>query len=193
MMRLAFVIYDDMTLLDFAGVFDPLTRLRSMEFVPDLEYDICAREERVRSSEGVVLIPDTRRPELAQYDYVLIPGGDGVRNLMQDRDFLSWLSVAPGSTTLAAVCGGALLLGATGRLRDRRATTHPTLLGALRHFVREVSSDRIVEDGDTITAGGVTAAIDLGLHICERIAGPGVREKIRAQMDYPCLPCQAAR
>ncbi len=51
-MRLAFVVYNGLTLLDFAGVFDPLTRLRTMGFVPNLEYDIYAREERVRSSEG---------------------------------------------------------------------------------------------------------------------------------------------
>ncbi len=192
-MKLAFVVYDGLTLLDFAGVFDPLTRLGSMGFVPDLEYDICAREERVRSSEGAVLLPDTLRPDLSVYDYVLIPGGDGIRELLQDREFLSWLAVPPGRTVLAAVCGGALLLGATGRLRDRRATTHPALLGPLRHFAREVSTDRIVEDGDTITAGGVTAAIDLGLYLCERIAGPEVREKIRVRMDYRSPPVRAAR
>ncbi len=193
MVKLVFVVFDGMTLLDFAGVFDPLTRLRSMGFAPDLEYHICARDDRVRSSEGTVLVPDKLRPDLSDYDYVLIPGGDGIRNLIHDREFLSWLSIAPGRTVLAAVCGGALLLGATGRLRDRRATTHPVFLEALRHFAREVSSDRIVEDGDTITAGGVTAAIDLGLYLCERIAGADVREQIRIQMDYRCPPVRAAR
>lgn len=69
-------------------------------------------------------------------------------------------------------------------LRDKRATTHPDLLPVLNHFAREVSTDRVVEDGNSITAGGVTAAIDMGLFICEKIAGAEVREKIRKQMDY---------
>jgi len=56
----------------------------------------------------------------------------------------------------------------------------------LAPFAREISSDRIVDEGRIITAGGVTAAIDLGLYLCEKIAGSEVREKIQAQMDYGC-------
>ena len=58
-MKIAFVIYDNLTLLDFAGAYDPLTRLKSMGFIPDLTYDICALKERIRSSEGAELNADT--------------------------------------------------------------------------------------------------------------------------------------
>ena len=57
-MKIAFVIYDDVTLLDFAGAYDPLTRLKTMGFVPDLSYDVCARAEKIRSSEGMELLPN---------------------------------------------------------------------------------------------------------------------------------------
>ncbi|MDD1701864.1 MAG: DJ-1/PfpI family protein [Methanoregula sp.] len=187
-MKIAFVLYDGVTLLDFAGAYDPITRLKTMGFVPDLEYRVCARTERIRSFEGTELVADTVCPDLSRFDYVIIPGGNGIMDLVKDKTFLSWLAVPPGRTTVAAVCGGALLIGAAGMLRTRRATTHPGLQEILKRFAREVSADRIVEDDQVITAGGVTAAIDMGLYLCERIAGREVREKIQKQMDYPHYP-----
>lgn len=183
-MEIAFIIYDGLTLLDFAGVYDPLTRLKTMGFLQDLSYDVCARKDRIRSSEGVELIPDRVSNDLSGYDYVIVPGGDGIKDLMKDTEFLHWIAGASNTTVVAAVCGGSLLLGAAGMLRTKKATTHPQLMGFLGHFAREVSHERIVDEGSVITAGGVTSSIDLGLYLCEKIAGPDVREKIQQQMDY---------
>ena len=63
-MKIAFVLYDGVTLLDFAGAYDPLTRLKTKGFVPDLEYCTCARQERIRSFEGVELAVDMVSPDL---------------------------------------------------------------------------------------------------------------------------------
>jgi len=179
----AFIVYDGFTLLDFAGVYDPVTRLRTMGFVPDLSYIVCARQEVVHSSEGITIIPDAVNIPLPSFDYIVIPGGNSVKDLMNDRQFLDWITVS--GPVIASVCGGSLLLGAAGILRGRKATTHPGLRSVLAHFADAVSEERIVEDHGVITAGGVTSAIDLGLYICERIAGCDVREKIASQMDYP--------
>ncbi|OPY36291.1 MAG: transcriptional activator FtrA [Methanoregula sp. PtaU1.Bin006] len=103
---------------------------------------------------------------------------------MQDKTFLQWIAVASDRTTVAALCGGSLLLGAAGMLRTKRATTHPGLAGFLKNFAREVVPDRIMDEGNVITAGGVTTGIDLGLYLCGKIAGEEVREKIQQQMDY---------
>lgn len=187
-MKIAFVVYDDITLLDFAGVYDPLTRLKTMGFLDNLQWDVCARTERVRSTEGAVFLPDRVDNNLAEYDYVIIPGGDGIKDLMQDKQFLQWITVTSDTTILVAVCGGSLLLGAAGMLCTKRATTHPQLMSVLQHFAREVVPDRIVDEGTIITAGGVTASIDLGLYLCEKIAGRDAREKIQKQMDYRNYP-----
>lgn len=64
-MKIAFVIYDEMTLLDFAGVCDPLTRLKTMHFLDDLTWDVCAFREKVRSTEGAMLVPDRVDNDLA--------------------------------------------------------------------------------------------------------------------------------
>jgi transcriptional regulator GlxA family with amidase domain len=181
-------VYDDITLLDFAGVFDPVTRLKTMGFLDNLSWDICARKRLVRSSEGVVLVPGRVNIDLSVYDFLIVPGGDGVKDRMQDKEFLRWITVHTDTTVVAAVCGGSLLLGAAGMLRTKRATTHPQLMSVLQHFAREVVPDRIVDEGMIITAGGVTASIDLGLYLCEKIAGREVREKIQKQMDYRNYP-----
>jgi cyclohexyl-isocyanide hydratase len=183
-MKIAFVVFDNLTLLDFAGAYDPLTRLKTMGFLPGLTYDICARKGSVRSAEGAVLNADIVSGNLAEYDYVIVPGGDGIKDLMKDPEFLHWISVASEKTTIAAVCGGSLLIGAAGLLKGKRATTHPQLAAVLKNFAGKVLPDRIVDEGTIITAGGVTAAIDLGLYLCEKIAGEDVRQKIATQMDY---------
>jgi len=93
-MKIAFVVYDNLTLLDFAGVYDPLTRLKTRGFVPDLTYDICSCTEDVRSSEGARLAADRAALDLSEYDYVIVPGGDGIQPLMKDPEFLRWIAGA---------------------------------------------------------------------------------------------------
>lgn len=184
-MKIAFIVYDDMTLLDFSGMYDPITRLKTMGFISDLSWNVCAWTETVHSYEGLEIKPDLVQPDLGGYDYVCIPGGNGIAGLIRDAQFMGWLRGASGC--IAAVCGGSLLLGAAGFLRDKKATTHPALMEILKKFTGNVPSDRVVEDGNIITARGVTAAIDLGLYICGKIAGADVQAKIQTQMDYTGL------
>jgi transcriptional regulator GlxA family with amidase domain len=184
-MKIAFVIYDGMTLLDFSGMYDPLTRLKTMGFADDFSYDVCAWTKTVRTFEGLDIKPEKTKNNLTGYDFICIPGGNGIAQLIRDAQFLEWISSAAKTSTLAAVCGGSLLLGAAGLLKGRRATTHPAMIEMLKKYTDNVSSDRIVEDGNIITARGVTTAIDLGLYLCVKIAGADVQAKIRAQMDLP--------
>lgn len=190
-MKIAFVLYNDVTLLDFAGLYDPISRLKTMGFCPDLEYIVSSSTAKVRSSEGLEIIPDNIGTDFTSCDYVIIPGGDGVKDLMKNTEFIHWIRAVGQDTTIAAVCGGVLLLGAAGLLKGRKATTHPAMQPVLIHFASEVLTDRIVADGKIITAGGVTAAIDLGLYIAERIAGRQTREVIQKQMDYPYYPAES--
>ncbi|MGE5496317.1 MAG: DJ-1/PfpI family protein [Burkholderiales bacterium] len=187
-MKIAFLVYDGMTLLDFAGFYDPVTRLKTMGFVPDLEYAVCARKNIIKSFEGAVLTPDVAGGGLNAYDYIFIPGGRGIQALLGDATFLEWIRSVSPAAVKTAVCGGVLALGAAGLLNGRKATTHPNHMQQLKRFAKEVSAERVVEDGDIITAGGVTSAIDLGLYVCERIAGKEARERIQAQMDYRAYP-----
>ncbi|OGU29271.1 MAG: thiamine biosynthesis protein ThiJ [Gemmatimonadetes bacterium RIFCSPLOWO2_12_FULL_68_9] len=183
--RIAFVVYDRMTVLDFIGIYDPLTRLKSMGFLPALTWDVCAMQPVARDDRGLSLNATRFNEPLGGYHILVVPGGFGARTLKDDPRFVTWLKTAAPADLKVSVCTGALLLGAAGFLRDKRATTHPAEYDALRPYCAEVVAKRIVDAGNVITAGGVTSAIDVGLYVVERLAGPDVRHKIARQMDYP--------
>jgi cyclohexyl-isocyanide hydratase len=123
--RVAFLVFDRMTTLDFLGVFDPLTRLRTMGFWPELAWDICALRPVVTDIAGLRLLPDRVGNPLDSYDLLVVPGGLGTRELEHDRTFIEWLQTSEPVPLKVSVCTGSVLLGAAGFLRGRAATTHP--------------------------------------------------------------------
>ena len=185
-MKTAFVIFDRMTALDLIGVYDSLTRLKSMNFVPEFQWWICAFTGEVSDDRGLRFAPDRVAESLDEYDIIIVPGGFGTRALQHDKGFIQWLRSAAPVKLKTSVCTGALLLGAAGFLTGKRATTHPNAFEELKPYCANVIVDhRIVDEGEVVTAQGVTASIDLGLHLVERIAGREARARIAKQMDYP--------
>jgi len=182
-LRISFIIYNEMTTLDFIGIYDPLTRLKTMGFMPDLEWEICGMTEKVLDITGLQFTPTKVMEPLGSYDMIVVPGGFGSRKLVQDKEFIEWLRTAKPCKYKVSVCTGSVLLGAAGFLKAKKATTHRTAFDELREFAAVVDQ-RIVDEGDVITARGVSSAIDLGLYLCEKLAGREVKEKIRRQMDY---------
>ena len=105
---------------------------------------------------------------LSGFDCVIVTGAPGSRKLLAGATFLKWIGTAKGSKLLASVRTGALLLGAAGFLKGRRATTHHNAYELLQKYCSTVVKDaRIVDEGDVITAGGVSASIDLGPYLCK--------------------------
>lgn len=183
-MRSAFVIYDGMTTMDFIGVYDALTRLKTMGFREDFAWEVCAATPVVVDGTGLQIVPGRVGRSFAEFDLIIVPGGPGARRRAGDADFVAWLQTASACPQKVSVCSGSLLLGAAGFLRGRRATSHRTAQADLAQYCETVLDERIVDEGDVITARGVTSSIDLGLYLVERIAGREVREKIQWQMDY---------
>ncbi|MEK7204070.1 MAG: DJ-1/PfpI family protein [candidate division NC10 bacterium] len=187
-MNVAFIIYDGMTTLDFVGVYDPVTRLKTMGFMPNLEWDVCARSGAVKDGTGLQVTPSQIGGSLHGYDMIIVPGGFGSRKLVDDPEFIGWLRTATPCTFKVSVCTGALLLGAAEFLKGKTATTHRSAFKDLQRFCSSVVDRRIVDEGDVITARGVTSSIDLGLYLCEKLAGREAKERIRQQMDYEPTP-----
>jgi len=184
-MKAALVIFDRMTSLDFIGFYDAITRLKSMKIMADFEWTICATADRVVDDRGLRFQTDSVAEPLNTYDMLFVPGGFGTRTLQSDSEFIGWLKSAELVPLKVSVCTGALLLGAAGFLRGRRATTHPSAYGELARYCGTVVRERVVDEGDIITARGVSSSIDAGLHLVQRLAGVEARDRVAAQMDYP--------
>ena len=184
-MKAAFVVFDCITSLDFIGFYDPVTRLKSMKIIDDFEWRICSTTQHVVDDRGLRIEADAVGEPLDSYDMLFVPGGFGTRNLQHDRSFIDWLKTARSVPLKVSVCTGALLLGAAGFLRGRRATTNPSAYKDLEPYCGVVVHERVVDEGDIITARGVSSAIDLGLHLVQRLASADARDRIATQMDYP--------
>jgi transcriptional regulator GlxA family with amidase domain len=183
-MKIAYILYDGITYLDFIGIYDPLSRLKMMHYIPDLTWDICANKNEIKDSFGLTTRCDKVLNNLSGYDIIIIPGGFGTRQLTQDDEYISWLKTGGNVPYKLSICTGSLLLGAAGFLKGKKATTHFDEYETLKPYCKTVLKKRIVEDGDVITAGAVSTSLDLGLYMCEKFAGKEAKEAIRKRMDY---------
>jgi cyclohexyl-isocyanide hydratase len=184
-MKAALVVFDGMTMLDFIGFYDVVTRLPRMGIMPEFAWNVCALTPQVSDERGLRLVADRVGETLEGYDLLYVPGGLGTRSLQHDPAFVEWLRSADNAELKVSVCTGALLLGAAGFLRGLTATTHPSALKGLEPYCAKVVRDRIVDQGAVVTGGGVSTSIDLGLHLVVRLAGEDARNRIAQQMDYP--------
>ncbi|MBK8257119.1 MAG: DUF952 domain-containing protein [Polyangiaceae bacterium] len=184
--RFVFVAFENMTLLDLVGALDPVGRIASMGFDPSAKVEVVgATDHCVWSCEGATLTVDRVRPDLTEADVVIVPGGLGTRTLVKDEEVVSWLGSFPHNRLIASVCTGSMLLGAAGRLKGKRATTHHSAMSELANYGAVAVNERVVDEGQLVTAGGVSCALDLGMHIVRRFEGQATAEKIAAQMQLP--------
>ncbi len=186
-MKIAFVLYDRLTYLDFFGFYDVITRVKSMGIDGELKWKVCALRDEIKDDKNLFIRPDTVGESLDGYDMVFIPGGLGTRTLIYDDIFLSWIKSAKNATCKLSVCTGSLLFGAAGIIKDKTATTHKSAFSLLEGYCKEVVEQRVVEDGDFISAAGVSSSIDLGLYVVEKFYGKKAKEDIAIQMEYPYM------
>jgi cyclohexyl-isocyanide hydratase len=191
-MRAAILIFPGLTVLDFIGMYDPLSRIKSMGIDPAFELRVVGTAAEIRDEGGLVLKPDSVFLDLRPLDLLLVPGGLGTRTLMNDKHFIGYLRTWGWDKPIASVCTGALLLAAAGLLKHGPATTHHSAFDLLRSQGVEVVERRIVDTGRVVTAGGVASSLDLGLYLVERYYGAVARERAAAQMEYRAYPAELA-
>ncbi|MGF9947313.1 DJ-1/PfpI family protein, partial [Priestia megaterium] len=182
-MKVGFILFDQLTSLDFIGFYDGFTRLKTLGFKKDLTWDLCALSNEISDDRGITFKINKVSPDLSEYDLIFVPGGMGTRALQYNTEFINWLKTAKHVPYKVSVCTGSLLLGAAGFLTNTKATTHPNGFDLLKRYTDKVEKERIVKDSNIITGGGVATSVDLGLYICELIDGPETATKIQKQMD----------
>ncbi|WP_299311221.1 DJ-1/PfpI family protein [uncultured Aquimarina sp.] len=183
-MKIAYILFDEITLLDFIGIYDPIKNMKTKKYIKNLDWELCAINKTIRDSFGLEMVVDKIKPDLSDYDMVIVPGGIGTRELQYDKEFIDWLQTANGVKYLVSICTGSLLLGAAGFLKGKMATTNFNEYRSLEKYCDTVLDSRIVDDSNVITAGAVASSLDLGLYICKKLIGEEKTEDIRKGMDY---------
>lgn len=184
-MKIALVLFNGVTFLDFIGFYDIIYRLNQFDRTKGTTWDICGLTEEVTDELGLRVKVNVIMPDLSGYDLVFIPGGMGTRALRHDQKFIDWIRTAECVAYKVSVCTGSLLWGAAGFLKEKKATTHPNVYNLLEPYCLEVVKTRIVKHDNVITAGGVATSIDLGLFIIEIFAGAEAAKIVKKQIDYP--------
>lgn len=182
---IAIVVFPDVALLDVAGPLDVFSGVAGI----DVQV-IGTNLDGVRP-DGVNTVLFTPQATLhdAQPDVLLVPGGDGIRHLLEDRSALRALArIGTNARFVTSVCTGALVLGAAGLLRGYRAATHWRYAELLRLVGATPSNARVERDRNRITSGGVTAGIDFGLTLLAELAGTDVAKTRQLMMQYDPQP-----
>lgn len=184
-MEIAFLLFDGVTALDAIGPYEVLSRM------PHARVRFAATEPGPqRTDSGMLdLVADHALDELPDPEIMVIPGGPGTRELLQNEKILDWIRSAHEHTRwTTSVCTGALLLGAAGILTNRPATTHWRALQTLSTYGATPTRERVVEDGKIITAAGVSAGIDMALHLARREAGDDIARALQLAIEYDPQP-----
>ena len=149
---------------------------------------VAERAGPVASAQGPRAMADHGFAECPAIDILLVPGGMGTRREVGNAALVDWIArQARGAETTTSVCTGAALLARAGVLDGRRATSNKRAFGWVAEQgpkVNWVRQARWVDDGNVVTSSGVSAGIDMALHLIGRIAGPAVRDDIAARMEY---------
>ncbi|MEO0528249.1 MAG: DJ-1/PfpI family protein [Bacteroidota bacterium] len=183
-MKIAYILFDEITLLDFIGFYDPIKNIKTKGFMENLNWDLCATKKSIKDSFGLEIIVDKIKPDLSDYDMIVVPGGYGTRELQYNAEFIDWIKSAENVDYKISICTGSLLIGAAGFLKNKTATTNFNEYKSLEKYCERVVQSRIVDDNNTITAGAVASSLDLGLYVSEKLVGKEKTEEIQLGMDY---------
>lgn len=182
--RIGLLLFPDITQLDMTGPYEVFTKF------PEAEVRLIWKSlDPVKAGGGIRILPDTTFADCPQLDLVCVPGGGGMNPLMEDAETLAFLrKQAAGARYVTSVCTGALVLGAAGLLKGRRAATHWMSREMLAAFGATPVAERVVIDGNVITGGGVTAGIDFALRVAAEAFGDDLAKAIQLGIEYDPHP-----
>jgi cyclohexyl-isocyanide hydratase len=185
--RIGIFVFDGVEELDAVGVYAVLGVAKQLHPPLDLTVRFRALKEQVTGNLGMKFLAHEVRRDLGGLDLIIVPGGSGRKEVVQDSEWLKSLLDFGTEKPVASVCTGALILMAAGLLAGRKATTHRSAMDELR-AAAQVVDQRIVEDGLVTTAGGITASIDLGLHLLRKHFAPELATEVADYLEYREYP-----
>jgi transcriptional regulator GlxA family with amidase domain len=191
MKTIGIYLFDNVEVLDFAGSFEVFSTAQRLHAEPTTKLfnviTVAERQQEVIARGGLQIIPMYGIENHPQPDVLIIPGGV-VEAEMTKENIIAWLrSSADTAEIVASVCTGAFLLGKAGLLTNKRATTHWEDIADLRELFPDVTvieNTPWVDEGEVVTSAGISAGIDMSLHLVERLAGRDHALKTARQMEY---------
>ncbi|MBV9858514.1 MAG: DJ-1/PfpI family protein [Alphaproteobacteria bacterium] len=182
---IVFALFDGVTQLDFTGPHEVFSSLPGASVIM-----ASTRGGTIEATGGMVFAGLHQLADIARCDVVCVPGGRGATDIaLRDDDFLRELRRLAGTARfVTSVCTGALVLGAAGLLRGKRAATHWGWRDLLVPFGAIPDAARVVRDGNVITGGGVTAGIDFALSVVAELAGAETAQAIQLRIEYAPAP-----
>ena len=182
--RIGILIFPRLTQLDMTGPYEVLARL------PNTVVDLVARtRDPVTTDRGMQILPTVTYADCPPLDVVMVPGGPGQQDLMEDEAALEFLrKVAASAKYVTSVCTGSLVLGAAGLLKGKRATCHWAAIDHLALLGAIPVREKVVVDGHIATGAGVTSGIDFALTLAAILEGEQVAREIQLQIEYDPAP-----
>lgn len=183
-LQIGSLLFEGLDQIDLTGPFEVLSR------IPNSTYRIFGKTlDSVSDIRGLKLTPDAVLADAPRLDVLHVPGGYGQEALMEDEQVISWVrDQASAAQCVFSVCTGALICGAAGLLIGRRATTHWSAFSLLPLFGAIPVNERVVMDGNMVSAAGVTAGIDGALRVAANLRGDEVAQSIQLYMQYAPEP-----
>jgi cyclohexyl-isocyanide hydratase len=181
---IVFVLFDNVTQLDFAGPAQFLARM------PGAKLHVVTHDgNAVKTDCGFSILPTLAFDDCPQPDLICVPGGPGVAEALSNTPLIDFVRTQSANAKwITSVCTGAFILGAAGLLTGKRATTHWGYTHLLQNYGAHYEDTRVVHDGNLITAGGVTSGIDFGLEVIAAIAGDEVAQSVQLGLEYNPAP-----
>jgi len=183
-LHLGGILFPELDQADFTGPFEVLSRLPNSTF-----HIVGKTREPVRDARGLILTPEKTLAESPPLDVLLVPGGGGVNAVMEDEAVLTFVrQQAARAKIVFSVCTGALVLGAAGLLIGRKATTHWASHHLLKNLGATPVNERVVIDGNIVTAAGVTAGLDGALRVTALLRGESAAQDTQLYIQYAPEP-----
>jgi transcriptional regulator GlxA family with amidase domain len=190
--HIGILLFDKVDELDAIGPWEVLSFWCQHFPEDDWSTTTFSRDGRtVTAAKGLRITPDHSDADVPDLDVLVYPGGLGAREQVTVEEQLAWVRARRAVPVLASVCTGALVLAAAGLLTDRPATTHWRSLDRLAELDPSIDvrpDARFVDDGDVVTSAGISAGIDMALHLVARFAGVERARQVRRGIQYDPQP-----
>ena len=183
-LNIAFLLFPNVTQLDLTGPLQVLSRLPGVKV-----HIVAAAMAPVPTDAALSLVPTCTFKDCPSVDVLVVPGGFGVDEAMNDPELMAFVRREGARAKYAtSICTGAFILGAAGLLKGMKATTHWAYHAELERVGAIPTKARVVRDGRIFTGGGVTAGIDFAFTLAAEIAGDDIARAIQLGLEYDPAP-----